>query len=172
MAELDPCPYCGQDGFGNAGARTQHVNACQRDAEKYTNQQQQTQPDTVDSNGSSSGAEPSLRQTTQTTPDDNALASAGEDMASGLSATLDEDAPVETRKEGVKNLASLAGGLLNGVMDYKAKKEQVEEERARNVDLQQTQDKPSCECGLTFSRIPQNAQRVSCPECGREYEVR
>jgi len=169
MTELDPCPYCGRDGFGNAGGRTQHVNSCRREAESDT---QQPRPATADSNTSSGGREASLRQTTQTTPDDNALATAGEDMASGLSATLDEDAPVETRKEGVKNLASLAGGLLNGVMDYKAKKEQVEEERARNVDLQQTQDKPSCECGLTFSRIPQNAQRVSCPECGREYEVR
>jgi len=28
MSDLDPCPYCGRDDFGNAGARQNHVDAC------------------------------------------------------------------------------------------------------------------------------------------------
>ena len=99
------------------------------------------------------------------------LAAAGETMASGLSGALDEDAPLQQRKEGVKQLGSLVSGVLNGVMDYQERKQQRKEERARNADLQETTDKPSCECGLTFTEIPINADRIACPECGREYEV-
>jgi len=28
MSDLDPCPYCGREDFGNAGARQNHVDAC------------------------------------------------------------------------------------------------------------------------------------------------
>ena len=28
MSDLDPCPYCARDDFGNAGARQNHVDAC------------------------------------------------------------------------------------------------------------------------------------------------
>jgi len=28
MPDLDPCPYCGREDFGNAGARQNHVDAC------------------------------------------------------------------------------------------------------------------------------------------------
>lgn len=99
------------------------------------------------------------------------LASAGEAMASGLSGALDEDAPIEQRKSGVKQLGSLLSGVVNGVMDYQERKQNRKEERARNADLQETTDKPSCECGLTFTEIPLSADRIACPECGREYEV-
>lgn len=99
------------------------------------------------------------------------LAAAGETMASGLSGALDEDAPVEQRKEGVKQLGSLVSGILGGVMEYRDQKQSRKKERARQADLEETTDKPSCECGLTFTEIPLNAERVACPECGREYEV-
>lgn len=99
------------------------------------------------------------------------LAAAGEAMASGLSGALDEDAPLEQRKDGVKQLGSLVSGVVNGVMSYREQKQQQKEERARNASLEETTDKPSCECGLTFTEIPLSAERIACPECGREYEV-
>lgn len=99
------------------------------------------------------------------------LAAAGEKMASGLSGALDQDAPVGQRKEGVKQLGGLVSGIVNGVMEYKEQKQNREEERARSASLEETTDKPSCECGLTFTEIPMNADRIACPECGREYEV-
>ena len=99
------------------------------------------------------------------------LAAAGETMASGLSGALDEDAPLQQRKEGVKQLGSLVSGVLNGVMDYQERKQNRKEKRAQEANLEETTDKPTCECGLTFTEIPLNADRIACPECGKEYSV-
>lgn len=169
MADLDPCPYCNRDNFGNAGARTQHVRSCEEQAKKYqqngsggTQQTQAQQPTIEPAND---------QQETAPAPTDD-LASAGEQLASGMSSALDEDAPVEQRKSGVKKLGELVTGALGGIMEHREQKAQQEEQRARNTDLQEVSDKPECECGLTFSKIPANADRISCPECGREYQVR
>lgn len=173
MADLEPCPHCGRDDFGNAGARTQHVRSCAEQAKKYqqnggggtqqTQQQAQAKQPTI---------EPAdeQQQTTPAPTDD--LASAGETMANGLSSALDEDAPLEQRKSGIKKLGELVTGAVSGVMEHRERKAQQEEQRARGSDLQPVEDKPNCECGLTFSKIPANADRISCPECGREYQVR
>jgi len=169
-SSLDPCPHCQRDDFGNAGARTQHVRSCREEAKKY----QQNQ------NGGGGAAEPQIERVDgnnqQTKPqrrqgsvDD--LEAAGETMANGISSSLDDDAPLEERKNGIKKVASLAGGIINGVMEHKEQKAAREEQRAKQANLTEAQDKPQCECGLTFSRIPANADRISCPECGREYEV-
>lgn len=99
------------------------------------------------------------------------LGAAGETMATGLSSALDDDAPLEQRKSGVKQLGSLVSGIVNGVMEHKERKQRLEEKRAKEAQLEPVEDKPSCECGFTFSRLPQNASRISCPQCGREYEV-
>ncbi len=178
MAELDPCPYCGRDDFGNAGARSQHVRACKVKAEQYNDSQSEEDtveatPAKADSKPAQSGSQRAAAPDNQNpSGNDSALARAGESMASGLAATLDEDAPVETRKKGVSNLTSLVGGLMGGVMEYRNEKNRREEQNARNVGLEQVEDKPECaNCGLTFSQIPENAERVSCPECGAEYRV-
>jgi Zn finger protein HypA/HybF involved in hydrogenase expression len=88
-----------------------------------------------------------------------------------MSAALDEDAPVEQRKTGIKKLGELVTGAFGGIMEHKEQKAAQEEQRARGTDLEPADDKPQCECGLTFSKIPANASRISCPECGREYKV-
>jgi len=164
MAELDPCPHCGRDDFGNAGARTQHVRSCAKQAEKY--QQKQAEPQQAE-------IEPAKpAQTQQPAPVQNGdLSTAGEQLASGMSAALDEDAPVQQRKTGIKKLGELVTGALGGVMEHREQKAAQEEQRARQTNLQPVEDKPQCECGMTFSKIPANADRISCPECGREYKV-
>ena len=164
MAELEPCPHCGRDDFGNAGARTQHVRSCAEEAQKYQQ------------NGGGETKQPKIepadnQQNAQPPAATGDLATAGEQLASGMSAALDEDAPVEQRKTGIKKLGELVTGAMGGLMEHREQKAAQEEQRARNTNLQQVEDKPQCECGLTFSKIPANAQRISCPECGREYEV-
>jgi hypothetical protein len=168
MSDMDPCPVCSRDDFGNAGARAQHVRACREKAEQY-------------GGGAPDSSEKAATETVEAAPaTDNQnprggtepLADVGENMATGLSATLDEEAPLETRKKGVKSVTSLAGGLLNGIMEYKQKKQQRQEQNARQSGVEPVEDKPECaNCGLTFSEIPENAERISCPECGAEYRV-
>jgi len=171
-SSLDPCPHCNRDDFGNAGARSQHVKSCAEQAKKYQQ------------GGGSNGGVPAAQQQAQARKPQieptreqrggvpaGDLSTAGEQMASGLSSALDEDAPLQQRKSGVKKLTQLVGGALNGVMEHREQKARQEEQRARSSNLQPVEDKPQCECGLTFSKIPANADRISCPECGREYEV-
>jgi len=163
MAELEPCPHCGRDDFGNAGGRTQHVRSCAEEAQTY---QQNGGGETKQPQ-----IEPADQQQTQAPAATDDLATAGEQLASGMSAALDEDAPVEQRKTGIKKLGELVTGAMGGLMEHREQKAAQEEQRARNTNLQEVEDKPQCECGLTFSKIPANASRISCPECGREYEV-
>lgn len=164
MGDIEPCPHCQRDDFGNKGARTQHVRSCAEQAKKY---QENGQQDTK-----SPRIEPATSEKQQTVePAGDDLASAGETMANGLSSALDEDAPLEQRKSGIKKLGELVTGAVSGVMEHRERKAQQEEQRARGSDLQPVEDKPQCECGLTFSKIPANADRISCPECGREYRV-
>jgi len=169
-SDLDPCEYCGREDFGNAGARTQHVRSCKEEAKKYQqNTQTEAQTPTIES--AETGGSRSVPDRQQ--EGGEGIEQAGEQLAGGLSATLDEDAPLGQRKEGVKKLFSLASGAINGVMEQREQKARREEERAKNASLEEVDDKPECvECGLTFSRIPSNADRISCPECGHEYQVK
>lgn len=164
MASLDPCPHCGRDEFGNAGARAQHVRSCGEKAEKYQEQKTEPQEPSIE-------PAPNQTQTQQPAVRGSDLGTAGEQLASGMSAALDEDAPLQQRKSGIKQLGELVTGALGGVMEHREKKAAQEEQRARNTNLQPVEDKPQCECGMTFSKIPANANRISCPECGREYKV-
>ena len=91
--------------------------------------------------------------------------------AEGLIATLDGDAPADVKKAGIRRVGGGLISLFQSAVDYNKKKSQMEEERATNVDLRETKDKPSCECGYTFSKIKANQERVNCPECGTEYEI-
>lgn len=168
MAELDPCPHCQRDDFGNAGARTQHVRSCEEKAQKY---QQNGGGGTQQTQAKQPKIEPADQQQTQTPATTDDLSSAGEQLASGMSAALDEDQPLEQRKTGIKKLGELVTGAVGGLMEQRERKAAEEERRARDTNLQEVEDKPQCECGLTFSKIPANASRISCPECGREYEV-
>ena len=167
----EKCPNCGRDDFDSEDEREGHVDACESKwrAEQPAEADGGTEPD---SKPPAARAESPNVQRAGGAGAVEELSEAGEVMASGLSGALDEDAPLEQRKDGVKQLGSLLSGVVNGVMDYKERKEARKEERARNADLEPTTDKPSCECGLTFTEIPERAERISCPECGREYEVR
>lgn len=162
MAELDPCPHCNRDDFGNAGARSQHVKSCAEQAEKFQQNQAQARQPSI---------EPAQNTQQPAQVQNGDLSTAGEQLASGMSAALDEDAPVEQRKTGIKKLGELVTGAVGGIMEHRERKAAEEERRARNTNIQPVEDKPQCECGLTFSKIPANADRISCPECGREYKV-
>lgn len=160
MAEtVDPCPHCGQTfDHNNEGARKNHIRACREEAEKY--QQQQPDPPQVqeaEPNGGLPASEP---------------ADAGEGIGAGIGSALDDDAPIEQRAEGMKQVASLAGGLFSGLMRHRDQKKKRQQQRAKQADLEPVDDKPHCEeCGATFSAIPETATRVQCSQCGTEYRV-
>jgi hypothetical protein len=147
-----PCPNCGRDDFGNEGARTNHVRTC-------------------DSANEPAVIEPeSGEQTADRPANPEQRRSDGESLGSGIAATFDEDAPVEQRKEGAKNLAGLAGELISGVFDYRKQKSERQKKRAQESSVEQVTDKPQCECGAVFSQIP-DRERIKCGSCGREYRV-
>lgn len=98
--------------------------------------------------------------------------SAGDAVArSALALTTDEVGSRE-KAQAAKGIGQV---ILDGVSrftQYKDKIEEKQEEHAKGVDLQKAEDKPRCvECGFVFSRIPTGQERVTCPECGEEYEV-
>jgi len=163
---MDPCPHCGRDDFGNPGGRTQHVRACREKAEKFKDDTPDDDPQIVEAEPARGGGGPPAPQ-----QDSGGVDTAGEQMATGLAAAFDDEAPVQERKTAVKKATSLVGGVLSGLMEHREQKEQRAKRRAKESSVEQVEDKPGCECGLTFARIPPNADRIQCPECGREYQV-
>jgi predicted RNA-binding Zn-ribbon protein involved in translation (DUF1610 family) len=95
----------------------------------------------------------------------------GLSTAEGLIATIDGDAPAEVKKQGIESVGKGIVSLFKSAIDYNTKKKEMAEERATQADIQQTQDKPACECGFVFTEIGANQDRIKCPECGTEYEV-
>ena len=167
--DLDPCPYCGRDEFGNAGARAQHVRACEEEAEKY--QQADESEGEAQEVQTIQPARSAQEQQNNLPAARDGTDGVGETLGLSVAGALDDDAPVEKRTEGVKKVANLAGGLLSGFMHHREQKQERQEEQAKRSNLEPVEDKPQCECGAVFSRIPENADRVRCPECGREYRV-
>lgn len=171
MSETDACPHCGRSDFGNAGARTQHVRACAEEAKKYQQnggggptdpESQQAQVVKMESAGGGSGSQ---SMPAPSDPD------GGESFGMAVAGALDEDAPPAQRQEGVKKVAGLIGELASGFMQHKTQKDQRQRQRAQQADVEPAEDKPQCECGATFVKIPQAASRIECGECGREYRV-
>lgn len=157
---VEPCPVCGKTfDHSNEGARKNHIRACREEAEKYRQHDGgETVPvETADSNADLPASDP---------------ADAGEGIGAGIGSALDEDAPIEDRAEGMKQVASLAGGLFSGLMRQRDQKKQRQRQRAKEANLEPVDDKPACEnCGATFSVIPEHATRVSCTQCGTEHRV-
>jgi Zn finger protein HypA/HybF involved in hydrogenase expression len=99
--------------------------------------------------------------------------SAGDALAqSALAVTSDE----ATQSDRVEALSGLGSVVLDGAVRFAKYREQVDkqqEEHAKGVELEKAVDKPRCvECDYVFSKVPQTAERITCPECGEEYEVK
>jgi hypothetical protein len=174
---LDPCPVCGEEfDHNNAGARTNHVRACREKKEKYSQGGGREQPQQAQQ------AEQAEVEAIRPTEDQsqqqgelpaNQTSTAGEGIGTGIASALDDDAPIQQRAEGVKEVASLAGGLLSGIMQHREQKEQRQKQRAKSANIEKVEDKPQCgECGAVFSKIPETADRIQCPHCGVEYRVK
>ena len=104
----------------------------------------------------------------------NGPGSGAERFAIEAARALDSSQPVSQRKESVKGLAEVFGGGIAGIMEFNEQKRKMEEQRARQSSLEPVSDKPMCAtdgCSYTFGRIPQNVNRVVCPECGLEHAV-
>jgi len=97
--------------------------------------------------------------------------SAGDAIAQSALALTSDEATTGQQAEAFKGIGSV---LLDGATRFAKYKEQLstqQEEHAKNTQLQEVEDKPKCECGYVFSKIPQSKSRIACPECGREFRV-
>lgn len=98
--------------------------------------------------------------------------SAGDALAQSAVAVTSEEA---SQSEKAEALTGLGGVLLEAgsrFVKYRENIDRQQEEHAKGVEIEKATDKPRCECGYVFSQIPQTANRVSCPDCGEEYEVK
>ena len=104
-------------------------------------------------------------------PDVQQAAEGGIALADMMGALNDETAPVEKRQQSIMQGAQVVGGLFARSVERKAHREEAAKDEARNVDLEQREDVPSCDCGYQFGSISPQAETVSCPECGAEFHV-
>lgn len=163
MAETT-CQYCGRD-CGNAGAKTQHEDACEanpanggggggdRRPARQTDRQQQ-------------GGQPPVTR--------GGPADAGADVVDSFVALTDEDAPRQARVQGAQGVVGFVAGMWDRYNEYRDAKMNEQDRRAQSVDLKPADVYPECqECGYQFTGddVGLSAETVQCPECGRVYEV-
>lgn len=152
---MPTCEYCGTE-LGNEGAKKQHEDAC-------------------DSNPANRGD----GQTRELARADQGRAPArrgggdGENVVDSFIRLIDDDLPAHERTKGARGVF---GAVMEGIdryQEYREKKMQSQDERARNVDIEQATEFPACECGYQFGGddIGLTDDRVRCPECGRLYEI-
>jgi len=157
------CSYCGEAGFGNEGARTQHENNCDENPEAGGQQQAQA-PERRDRRG---GDESPARRDDERT--------IGEQAADGLMAVFDDDVPTETRVKAAKNVGAAAGQALGRIIELQDQKQQRAEQQARSADLSESTEYPECDCGRTLgpSLFGVGTDEIECPnpECGKVYDI-
>lgn len=128
--------------------------------------------DTTDADAAAQGqGEQANGAEIQTQEEAAAMQAGGEQIANSLAAAFDENANIQERSEGVMRGTNILGGLISGFMKRNERQRRAEQQRAVGADIQPVEDKPQCECGFTFSRIPTGASRVQCENCGAEYEI-
>lgn len=166
---MKPCPHCGRSDFGNKGARKQHVVNCNDSQGNSEVVEATAEPEVVPVDDQ----QENQRQSDLATPSDGSVEDLGGALAESVSRTFDEDTPVEERKEGISTLTQLIAGAGKKALERRRQKQERQEQRAKNADIEPVEDKPHCQsCGATFTHIPQNAERIQCGNCGKEYVVK
>lgn len=166
------CPLCGTtrvdiefDGDGQQRQQRQQTDhSRQQQAHGQGGQRQQQQAQTPARGGGQShgGGVPAAQQ-----PE-----SAGDAIARTLLAS-GEDASPEQKAEAAKSIGGVVVDTASRFIKYKSEVRKRKQQHAKDAEIQKVEDKPRCvECGFVFSELPIGQDRVTCPDCGEEYEIR
>lgn len=97
---------------------------------------------------------------------------AGEAIAQGAVALFDDSSTPAHQEEAVRSVGNVLVDAVGSLARYSAERDRARESRAKNVDVQEVEDKPHCPgCGATITNVPLDANRVECGECGKELQI-
>lgn len=99
----------------------------------------------------------------------------GSDVVGDLVRVFDDDMPARERAEGARGVLGFIAEGAARYQEYRNRKMQEQERRARSVELEPAIDYPECtECGYQFDGddIGLTDERVRCPGCDALYNVR
>lgn len=164
---LDPCPHCGRSfEHDNKGARKQHVMACERKKEQFS-QPQKTE--VVE--------DPTPMQTTEQQSGQIVASEGGsvvEEAGAALTKATADHADAETKAGAVRTLAGAAADLFAGQLKAKEEMKDAGRRNAQKAELDRVEEFPTCEtedCNEVFNDIPPGATEYVCDGCGAVYEV-
>lgn len=157
------CRYCPRDDFGNAGARASHERACDENPDNTTQQRErESLPD---------------RQRQQSKQSEMVAADQQENAGAALAdigiALFDDDVQAEQKGQALGGLLGLAQQGVSRYNQYRRVKMEKQENRAKNAELEEVTELPTCECGYQFdsSEIGVNDDRIRCPDCKSLWSV-
>lgn len=193
---LDPCPHCGKEfDHNNAGARTQHVEACKEEAQKYhqaggsTGAQSnavphdpdpgpRTDPPSAAQSASESNREPQAPQTTDQrgrgrAPDTQDQIGREEALMAGtsigqLASGLSAQSPEEKAKSQSQVMTAIGGAIAE--MGQRMAQDKLQGiDRAKNADdsaVERVEEYVTCpECGSQITDLPPADTQFECPRC-------
>lgn len=102
-------------------------------------------------------------------------ATGGGKVAGDLVRVLDPDMPARERAQGAQGILGFIFEGATRYQEYRERKLEEQERRARNVELEPAIEYPDCgECGYQFDGddIGLNDDRVRCPDCNALYNIR
>ena len=175
---LDPCPHCNKEfDHDNAGARTQHINSCKKEAEKYT----QNHPDTSDGSGNTgevrqpaqSAQTPqradATQQDTQMVADDTTAEAVQTGMQVGSMLSSMGAGTPEEKAESQGQLLTAVGSTVAQLGQQFTQKRKEDIDRAKNASQENVgvvEDYVDCpECGAQITDLPEPGSQFRCPGC-------
>jgi hypothetical protein len=174
---LDPCPYCGKDfDHNNAGARTQHINSCKEEAEKYQQDTQQAQAAQPAQQPREQPAEAvPARQEDQpqqsqapAMPTETEALQTGEVIGSTLVGAM--GGSPEEKAETTETVSKMLGSAIASMGTSAAQQQKEGANRARNAEqgsLEKVEDYVDCpDCGTQITNLPEPGTEFGCPGCG------
>lgn len=155
------CDFCGT-ALGNAGAKTQHENACDQNPANQGGQQDQ---------------QLDRREVREARPvsQEQGAGGAGQAIGELLFAITSDEASPQTKGKAAAQGLGLAGQVIQSYQDLRFRNEQRKEETAKAVELEPAVDYPACgECDYQFGSddVGAGEGQVRCPECGALWNIR
>lgn len=145
---MPSCQYCNRT-IGNEGALAQHERACEAN------------PNTPTDLAPREGASPAL--------------AGGDHPVDSLLRVIDDDLPVTERTRGARGIIGYVFDGVDRYNAYRERKMEIQDARARNVDLEPAVDYPICStCDYRFdgNDIGVSDDHVRCPNCHALYAIR